>query len=59
MVRKDEAFFESTAKRVGRFMAGEIGAAPSAGLEHKPLPRLADLRQARQNRRWLALSASG
>jgi hypothetical protein len=58
MVRKDEAFLESTAKRVGQFMAGEIGAAPSAGLGRNISLRLAELRQARQNRRWLTLSAA-
>src|SRR5688572_7488923 len=58
MVRKDEAFFESTAKRVGQFMAGEIDAAPSAGLGRNISLRLTDLRRARRNRRWLTLSAA-
>jgi TolA-binding protein len=57
MVRKDEASIESTAKRVGQFMAGEIGAAPSAGLGRNISLRLTDLRQARRNRRWLTLGA--
>jgi hypothetical protein len=58
MVRKDEEFVESTAKRVGQFMAGEIGAAPSAGLGRNISLRLNELRQARRNRRWLTLSAA-
>jgi TolA-binding protein len=58
MARKDEAFFESTAKRVGQFMAGEIGTAPAAGLERNFLLRLAALRKAQRSRRWIVLSAA-
>jgi TolA-binding protein len=58
MTRKDEAIREATAKRVGQFIAGEIGTAPSAGLEGKFMPRLSALRKARRNRQWLALSAA-
>jgi TolA-binding protein len=57
MARKDEAIFETTAKRVGQFIAGEIDTASSAGIEQNFLPRLTELRKARQNRKWIALSA--
>jgi TolA-binding protein len=57
MAREDKASFETTAKRVGQFIAGEIGEAPSTGLERNFLLRLPELRQARGTRKWVALSA--
>jgi TolA-binding protein len=57
MIRKDDALFESTAKRVGRFMASEIGAAHSTGLERSSLLGQAHLLRARRLRKWLASSA--
>jgi len=55
---KDEAFVESTAKRVGRFVAGEIGAAPSVGIESNLRAGLAKHRRARRNRKWVTLIAA-
>jgi TolA-binding protein len=57
MAHKDESFSDSTAKRVGQFMASEIGPRPSAGFERNLLLRLADLRRAQRNRKRFVFSA--